>query len=69
MHLTHWQERALQEIIGLKMTILMLETKVVPCRKTAVTLLLMALLPTHQDIETDRLMVSDEAVRMVNATI
>jgi hypothetical protein len=59
----------LQEIIGLKMTILMLETKVVPCKKMAVTVLRMALMPTHQDIETDRLMVSDEAVRTINTSI
>ena len=59
----------MQEIIGLKMTMLMLQTKVVPCRKTAVTVLLMSLMPTHQDVETDRLMVSEEAVRVVNSSI
>lgn len=59
----------MQEIIGLKMTMLMLQTKVVPCKKAAVTVLLMALMPIHQDVETDRLMVSDEAVRVVNSSI
>jgi hypothetical protein len=59
----------MQEIIGLKMTMLMLQTKIVPCKKTAVTVLLMALLPTRQDVETDRLMVSEEAVRVVNSSI
>jgi hypothetical protein len=60
---------ALQDIVRLSMTILMLETKIVPCRKASVTVLLMALMPTHQDVETDRLMVSEEAVRMVDASV
>jgi hypothetical protein len=60
---------ALQEIMGLKITILMLQTKIVPRRKASVTVLLMALLPTHQDVETDRLMVSEEAVRMVDTSV
>ena len=59
----------MQGRIGLRLTMLMLQTKIVPCRKASVTVLLMALMPTHQGVETDMPMVSEEAVRLVDASV